>query len=100
MLKRVATYAIILMTPLSAVADDTQVEGILAMAKYAGFCGAIIGMYGFQKSTKMPGGDEFLARFVATEAARLGVTLDKLMENCRGSISGYDELMAASGDRR
>lgn len=85
-------------SPISAD-DGLSADGLLAMAKYAGFCGAIIGMHGFQQSTKMPGGDEFFSRFVNTEAARQGLSVQQMMTQCEASIAGYDKLMAAADER-
>jgi hypothetical protein len=82
-----------------AFTEDVEVQGVLAMAKYAGFCGAVFGMISFQDSTQMPGGDAFLDRYLATEAARLGVTAKQLGDNCKKAISGYDRLYADAEKR-
>jgi hypothetical protein len=82
--------ALVLSQPVHA----SDARDMLVVAKYAGFCGAIIGIYNFQQATKMAGGDEFVARFIATEAARLGTTVEKIVANCQASIKSYDEIMA------
>ena len=37
----------------------------------------------------MPGGDDFLLRFLATEQARLGMTPQEFLKVCQSSISTY-----------
>lgn len=76
----------------SAEVDPTE---ILVVAKFSGFCGAISQMHDFQQVTKMPGGDEFVSRFLATEAARLGLNVKKMLENCAHSAQIYDALQRA-----
>jgi hypothetical protein len=69
---------------------------LMVTAKFSGGCGIIVQMATFQESTKMPGGDEFLERFIKTESARLGMSLKDYLEQCRQSTeiyqSYYDEL--------
>ena len=48
-------------------------------------------MASFQESTKMPGGDEFLLRFLATEQARLGMSPQEFLKACQKSISTYTD---------
>jgi len=60
--------------------DAISMQGILAAAKYAGACGILDSLIQFQKTTKMDGGDEFVARFWAVEAARLGLTVQELSD--------------------
>ncbi len=44
----------------------------------------------FQSQTKMNGGDEFVERFLQTEAARLGTTVEERFKMCDKAISNYD----------
>jgi hypothetical protein len=50
----------------------------------------------FQEATKMPGGDDFLMRFMTTEAARLGETPLGFIERCKGATEFYGELTKAA----
>lgn len=61
---------------------DDVLRQILASAKVAGGCTILLQMFEFQKSTLMPGGDEFLARFIGMEAARLGITPPQYFQTC------------------
>jgi hypothetical protein len=57
----------------SVAQNELSSQGILAIAKMAGACGILDSMIQMQKTTKMPGGDEFVTRFWSVEAARLGM---------------------------
>lgn len=61
---------------------DNVLRQILASAKIAGGCTILLQMFEFQESTVMPGGDEFLARFMGMEAARLGITTPQYVQMC------------------
>ena len=79
-------------------ADKTGASALdlMVTAKFSGGCGIVTQLASFQESTKMPGGDEFLGRFLKTESARLGMSLKQYLEQCRQSTeiyqSYYDEL--------
>jgi hypothetical protein len=62
----------------------------------AGACGILDSMIQLQKTTKLPGGDDFVVRFWTVEAARLGMTVQQLSERCNEAISGYDTLWKAA----
>ncbi len=51
----------------------------------------------FQESTKMLGGDEFILRFVNTEAARLGKTVPQFLSECQSSVAIYTKTMQSLG---
>ena len=68
---------------------DPMVE-ILSSSKIAGACGILDSLIEFQNSTKMDGGDEFVARFWSAEAARLGKTVKELSDLCDKAILIYD----------
>lgn len=82
-------------TGYAKAANEQSGQGVLAIAKYAGACGILDSMVHFQKTTKMPGGDEFVARFWATEATRLGLSVQQLSDRCNQSITAYDQLWKA-----
>lgn len=81
---------------LAAEKDGNGALALIVTAKFAGGCGVFSQMAAFQQSTKMTGGDAFLERFLSTESARLGMTSDQYVEQCRHSNeiyqSYYDQL--------
>lgn len=68
-------------------------------SKMAGMCGAIKQMAIFQESTNMPGGNEFLQRFLTTEQARLGMNPQEFLEACQKSISAYTNYYNLTSDK-
>lgn len=68
---------------------------LLVTAKMSGACGILGQMVSFQESTKMAGGTQFLNRFMTTEAARLGFTLDQYVANCRAVHEKYQVIYDA-----
>lgn len=73
-------------------ADSLAPQQLLATAKMAGACGILDSMIQLQSTTKLSGGEEFVARFWSVEAARLGMTVTQLSETCTKSIKAYDQL--------
>lgn len=69
---------------------------IMALAKASGACGIFRQMIQFQADTEMPGGDEFVARFLATEAARLGHTPKSYLDQCVTTVGGYAKYWEAA----
>ena len=74
---------------LAAEKSQSIAQDLLIASKFSGGCGIIIQMATFQQSTKMPGGDEFLERFLKTESARVGMTVKNYLEQCRTSSEIY-----------
>lgn len=72
---------------------------MLVTAKVAGMCGTFKQMFAFQEATKMPGGDEFLQRFLTTEQARLGMNPQEFLEACQKSISAYTNYYNLTSDK-
>lgn len=72
--------------------ENIMGQEVLATAKIAGACGILDSMIHFQKTTKMTGGDEFVSRFWAVEAARRGMSVQKMSEQCDGAVTLYDKL--------
>lgn len=83
-----------LAVPASAQ-NELTAQGMLATAKFAGACGILDSMITFQKTTRMPGGEDFVVRFWAVEAARLGLSVQALSDRCSQSITAYDKLWQA-----
>ena len=77
-------------------ADSLAPQHLLATAKMAGACGILDSMIQLQSTTKLSGGEEFVARFWSVEAARLGMTVAQLSETCTKSIKAYDQLWKAA----
>ncbi|OUR70774.1 hypothetical protein A9Q78_11785 [Methylophaga sp. 41_12_T18] len=73
--------------------ESTQLVEMMVTAKATGMCGVFSQMARFQESTKMPGGDEFIVRFLNTEAARLGYSLEEFMAACPTVTKNYNAYM-------
>lgn len=88
---------ILLAVPFSshALEDDSNiVKNLMVTAKATGMCGVFSQMVAFQDSTKMPGGDEFIVRFLNTEAVRLGYELNEFMKTCPIVVKKYNDTMS------
>ncbi|MCL1860745.1 MAG: hypothetical protein FWG52_04320 [Proteobacteria bacterium] len=72
------------------IRQDFQV--LLVATKMAGACGILDSMIQFQETTRLEGGDEFVTRFWSVEAARLGMSVKQLSNQCDQSISAYEML--------
>lgn len=95
--------AIMVFSSLPAHAGDKNkdpdmefMHSTLINAKLAGACGAYKQMADFQAATQMPGGDEFVNRFGATELARLGMTAPQFLELCEKAINNYNAMSKMS----
>lgn len=98
-LKVLLAGVVALALPASANDGDSPLRGIqdvLVIAKMTGACGILDSLIQFQAATKMPGGDEFIARFWSVEAARLGWSAEEMMEKCKFSVSTYDTIWSVS----
>lgn len=85
--------AVLFATSLQVHAEENiSGQEVLSTAKIAGACGILDSMIHFQKTTKMAGGDEFVSRFWAVEAARRGMSVQKMSEQCDGAVTLYDKL--------
>lgn len=82
---------LIILIPSSLRAENSNdALTLMATAKYTGACGLMNSMIVFQSQTKMNGGDDFVERFLQTEAARLGMTVEERFKLCDQAISNYD----------
>lgn len=77
--------------------DNEPLIELLIVAKATGMCGTIKQLTAFQESTKMPGGDEFILRFLNTEVARLGKTVPQFLNECQSSVAIYTNTMESLG---
>lgn len=86
----------LLLASFSVNAEQDEGEKLLnaaiVNAKFAGVCGAYKQMADFQAATQMPGGDDFVNRFGATEVARLGMTSQEFIELCSKAIEQYNKM--------
>ena len=93
--------AIFVFTSASLYAEEnSETDAIIdamVIAKTTGMCGVFGQMSRFQESTKMPGGDEFVLRFLRTEAARLGQDLSSFLATCSRMPEQYNGIMNALG---
>ena len=95
--KAIATIAALVLSlaiPASAQ-NEPSGQGVLVIAKMTGACGILNSMIQFQTSSRMEGGEEFVSRFWSVEAARLGLTVQQLSEQCDDSIAAYDRIWQA-----
>lgn len=73
--------------------DDKEVNhfalSMLATGKMTGGCGIFKLQIDFQENTGLTGGDDFMARFWTTEAARLGMTLEEYATSCHKMVASY-----------
>ena len=88
----VACVALASLTIPARAQNELSAQGILATAKFSGACGILDSMINFQKTTRMAGGDELVARFWALEATRLGLSVKEMSDRCDQSIIAYDKL--------
>ncbi|MCD1125341.1 hypothetical protein LPW36_04760 [Jinshanibacter sp. LJY008] len=89
----------LLLVSFSVLADSSQEESdmkafndAIVNARFAGTCAAYKQMADFQTATQMPGGDEFINRFGATEVARLGMTIPEFTALCEKAINNYNTM--------
>lgn len=78
----------------SASVDNAR--EMLVTSKFNGYCGAIYQMGSFQEVTKMKGGTEFLVRFIKTESARLGFTVDQFLDACKNASRSHKRWMSVN----
>lgn len=94
MIKQAALF--ILFSAATSYAEQTpSPQEMLAAAKVSGACGIMRQMINFQESTKIQNGDDFISRFWATEAARLGQTIPEYIEQCNNALAWYDKFNKA-----
>jgi hypothetical protein len=78
---------------------DDQLVSMMVVAKATGMCGVLSQLVRFQESTKMKGGDEFVMRFLNTEAARLGHTVESFIGQCPDIVEKYKGYMELIGSK-
>ena len=93
---RLLLFVIVFSNAITRADDLSTVQGTLAVAKFTGTCGILDSMISFQKATQMPGGDDFVARFWATEAARLGLSMQQYSDRCDRSTVMYNQIWKAA----
>jgi hypothetical protein len=76
---------------------DDQLVSMMVVAKATGMCGVLSQLVRFQETTKMKGGDEFVMRFLNTEAARLGHTVEFFIGQCPDIVEKYKGYMELIG---
>lgn len=91
-----STILILALAAPTSAQESLSIQSILVVGKMAGACGILDSMIQFQTTTRMEGGDEFVARFWAVEAARLGISVQQLSDTCDNSITTYDRLWSAA----
>lgn len=99
-MKRLAALVIVLTISAStphAQRPTTPREGLnlqsfLVVGKAAGACGIFTQQLTFQETTQMAGGNEFVVRFWTTEAARLGMSMQQYVDQCKTTLASYGKL--------
>jgi hypothetical protein len=86
-------FATISVAPMAK--EENPAHDLMLVSKMAGVCGVMQQMAAFQKTTKMPGGAEFIERFWRTELARLGKSQAQFFKECEQSIEIYGQYTAA-----
>ncbi len=99
-LSLLACAALFAVTAPVTAQNPLSAQAKLATAKFAGACGILDSMINVQKATGIPGGDDFVTRFWAVEAARLGLSVKSLSDRCDQSIIAYEKLWKASEPAR
>lgn len=100
---RTIIFILLLLQALPILANEKPKEDMsliidmMIVAKATGMCGTFTQMITFQETTKMTGGDEFIIRFLSTEAVRLGHTLDSFMAQCPNVVKKYNTNMKLLG---
>jgi len=100
---KIIIFALSLLVSLPVLAkenadkDMSVVIEMMVVAKATGMCGVFSQMVNFQQATKMTGGDEFIVRFLKTEAVRLGHTLESFMAQCPDIVKKYNANMELLG---
>ena len=89
-------FSLLITLPTASAKDELTAQGILAIGKMAGACGILDSMINFQKTTKMERGKAFVLRFWEVEAARLGMSVEQLSNQCNQAVSAYDKLWKAA----
>lgn len=69
---------------------SNEILNLMASSKIAGACGVLDSLIHFQKTTQLPGGDDFVVRFWNVEAARLGKSVKELSDGCNSAYKIYD----------
>lgn len=81
-----------LVAPIANAEENLSIQEVLSIAKLAGVCGVFKQMAAFQEATQLEGGHVFAARFLMTEAARLGKTPEEYVTQCNRAIAAYERL--------
>ena len=93
---RLLFFVIVSSSAITRADDSNTVQGVLAVAKFTGGCSILESMVNFQKATQMPGGDDFIARFWTTEAARVSFSMQEYIDRCNKSTEMYNQIRNAA----
>jgi hypothetical protein len=66
------------------------------VANVAGECEILNSMVSFQKKNNLPGGNEYVSQFWASEAASLNMTIEQIADRCNNSTTAYNKLWDAA----
>lgn len=71
--------------------ENHGTKELMLNAKWTGMCGVIKQMIKFQELNKIPGGDDFVDKFIASEQSRLGLSQEQLIDSCNRAALVYGE---------
>jgi len=71
-------------------------QAVLMVANVAGECEILNSMVSFQKKNNLPGGNDYVSQFWASEASTLGLTVEQMADRCNTSTTAYNKLWDAA----
>ena len=81
---------IALLCQLPASADQPEALMAMTTARLAGSCETVDALIAFQASARLPGGDEFVLKFMNAEMMRLGLSMNTFASVCAQSLERYE----------
>ena len=79
---------------------DVSPQATLMVANVAGECDILYDMVDFQKKNNINGGEEYVAKFWASEAAKLSLSVEQLSDRCGKSTAAYDKLWKSAAPKQ
>jgi hypothetical protein len=87
-------FCFLLLATIPASAENPSPQAVLMVANVAGECDVLYSMVEFQKKNNITGGNEYVAKFWASESAKMNLTVEQLSDRCGKSITAYDKLQS------
>jgi len=97
MIRRLLTLLLfVTVASLPARAQGVSPQSVLMIANVAGECDVLYSMVEFQKKNNINGGQEYVAKFWASESAKMGLTVEQLSERCSKASAAYEKLSSTA----